>query len=115
MKKYIIDLGYVYSDKDDVNDKEFTLVSSNIQDDEELTTMGNVRYILDYTYKLFLKNSSYNEISFAEKMKLLKDSLYDKSLTPLDNNKIYYLDRFDNDVLKVENGYNIEMKFTLRG
>lgn len=115
MKKYLIDLGYVYSDKDDVNNKEFTLVSSNVQDDEELTTMGNVRYILGYTYKLFLNTSSYNEVAFAEKMKLLKDSLYDKTLTSLDNNQIFYLDRFDNDVIKVENGYNIEMKFTLRG
>lgn len=61
MINYLKGLGYKYTTKDTLNDKEFRLLSETVEVDEELTTLGNMVTNTIKIYELFLSTRKYSE------------------------------------------------------
>lgn len=125
MIKYLRELGYKYVDSnDDPKNKQFVFVESNIEDDEELSVMGNPRFITTLTFILFL--TKFDTIKFKKQIHDLKLRLYEEPLTPSEilapneglapsDGEVYYLDEIETSQVKEENGYMITLNFIIRG
>ena len=104
MKKYLSQAGYKYQPNyDDMIDKQFTLVSS-VYEGSEYSTLSNLKFEMQETYALFLKN--FNQNTFKAKLEgILNSANADGLCTTLESAV---------EVEKQENGYMITMNFITR-
>jgi hypothetical protein len=118
MKKYLSQLGYKYTKKDDLGNKEFRLISTNLQNDEELSTLGNIRHIASSDWELSLTKY---DVSLLDK-KLIE--LYnlcsnmnckDAFDSDYDNGKTYYLDSYLIEDNQEENRNVLTITFIIKG
>ena len=73
MKTFIQDLGYKFTTNDDLTDRQFRNVDTNLEYDEELSTMGNPRHIIESVWQIALKN--YNPILFNTRLLKMYDDI----------------------------------------
>lgn len=105
MKKYIQSSGYRYiKNYDDVNHKEFALVSSTMSD-SSFSTFGNTKLDRVEVYELFLK-----DVDLA----VLQGQVMDMVNTAISEGVNVSVGSAV-EVENVENGFNITLAFTIRG
>lgn len=98
MKKFIQDLGYKYTDNNDLDNREFRHVDTNFEYDEELSTMGNPRHLITSEWQISLKD--YNPVLFESRLRNMYDNIAKgvvyKLLTTTDN---YLVTSSDDSIL----------------
>jgi len=105
MKKYISDAGFSFrANYDDLINKQFALESVSY-DQSESSVLGNI--ILDRTevYSLFLKDI--NTVLFKTKLETIINNAIADGVNVTDFATI--------DVIKVENGFEVTLNFTIKG
>ena len=118
MKKLFSNLGYKYTDKDDLSEKEFRHVNTSVTIDEETTTLNNIRDLVEAEYELSLKK--YDVSLFTKKLRELFDasrSLSSKDVfdADYDNGKSYYVDNYSVTSTLEEDRTLLNIIFTIRG
>lgn len=105
MIDYLKKQGFLYTENDDLNNREFTTVSNNIALDEENTTMDNASYVDEQSYLVFLDSKSFSSTVMIDKLDaIILDTRNDNKMV---SGQVANIE-------KVENGYNITIDFTIK-
>jgi len=105
MKKYLQDAGYFYKkDYNDLNNKEFTLMTVNYQK-SEASRLG--KQVLDRTETYLLFLNSLDSVEFKKKLESVINNALSGGVNVSLENSI--------DVENEENGYIITMSFYIQG
>ena len=120
MKTFIQGLGYKFTTNDDLTDRQFRNVDTNLEYDEELSTMGNPRHLITSVWQISLKD--YNPVLFNNKLLDLYNSIGNMTskevffYTKSTNNKgEFYLESYSVDTELEENRTLINLTFIIRG
>lgn len=104
MKKYLRSAGYRYTDANDLQDKQFTLLNVEYGFSEN-TTFSNAVMDKTESYLLFLKN--FDSSTFKTKLETIINSAYsDGTNVGVESTMV---------VENTEAGYNITLTFITRG
>lgn len=87
-------LGFKYTPKDDLIDKQFTLMEKSIE--EKYTSLSQIRFSERQTFKLFTKSLEYDYLGFASNLKAIREITRGTSTLLIEEITI--------DVIKQENG-----------
>lgn len=104
MIDYLTAQGFLYTENDDLLNRQFSLDSNTISLDEDNTTMDNPSYIEVQSYIVFLDNKSYSATVMINKL--------DSILTATRNDNKSVTGQVAN-IEKVDGGYNITIEFTI--
>ena len=104
MIDYLKKQGFLYTENDELLNREFTSVANTISLDEESTTMDSASYIEEQSYVVFLDSKSYSSTVMIDKLDAI---ILD---TRLDNKMVSGQVA---NIEKVENGFNITIDFTI--
>lgn len=104
MKKYLRSAGYRHTNNNDLKDKEFYLFNVAF-DQSEQSIVGKTVLDRTETYILFLKD--FDGIAVGDKLASMVDDAM--------NDGVDVLNDFVFNAERVENGYNIEITFNIKG
>lgn len=96
-------LGFKYTSHDDLIDKQFTLMSKNIE--EKYTSLSQIRFSEIQVYKLYTKNPDYNYLGLANSLKALHTITRGASTLLIESVTI--------SCEKVENGIEANLEITI--
>lgn len=123
MKKFIEkNLKLKFTTNDDLTDRQFTYVGSDTEVDEDLSTLGNIRYVIVTEWKAFMAN--YKADIFKRNLSNMYNDVFNVPLSSndvlypannFDTTKQYYLDSYTINTENTENGEEISLTFTIRG
>lgn len=83
MKKYLQELGYKFTTKNDLKDRQFRHVNDDIEKDEELSVLGKTRHLISSEWELRLPN--YDLIKASNQISSIIDKSHADPLFPSDN------------------------------
>ena len=104
MKKYLRSAGYRHTNNNDLKDKEFYLSNVAFEQSEQ-STFGKTVLDRTETYILFLKD--FDGIVVGDKLASIVDDAM--------NDGVDVLNDFVFNTERVENGYEIEINFIIKG
>ena len=133
MKKYLQDFGYRFTERDDLNNKEFRFIDMEMQKDDEMSTLGNIRNLYVSVWEVSVNSLDINLLNtqiktlYTSNLVLDYHALYPslrlQSFNPeeliqvreLSNGEDYYLDNYTITSVAEENRTLLTITFTIRG
>jgi len=114
MKKTLISLGYKFTDKDDLTNKQFSHITTDSEIDEEISILGNIRNVYMQIWQLSLDKADIESlVNQLESINFVSnnDALYPSIKT---SSKSFYLFSYDVSLERQENRYLATITFNIK-